>query len=115
LFVHDIPIKSYDSIVMPLFGKNSDLPMSDVSVILLDFEFLRQREKNVLGSSSVLMTVSDWRVQKRSGHGTCHKCDKFGHFLQDYPERQLDRLSTSGADHMTVVIGDDGDVMCVYG
>jgi gag-polypeptide of LTR copia-type len=52
-------LKSYDLITMPLLGKKSDLTMSEVIVLLLDFESLRQREEDVSGYSIVLVTVSD--------------------------------------------------------
>jgi gag-polypeptide of LTR copia-type len=60
LFMASIP-KSYDPITMSLLGKNSDLTMSEVLVILLDSESLRQCEEDVSGSSSALMAASDWR------------------------------------------------------
>jgi hypothetical protein len=53
--------KSYDPIMMSLLGKKSDLTMSDMTIILLNSEFLRQHEEDVSGSSSVLVTASDWR------------------------------------------------------
>jgi gag-polypeptide of LTR copia-type len=40
LFMISLP-KSYDPIMMPLLGKNNDLTMSEVIVVLLDSEFLR--------------------------------------------------------------------------
>jgi gag-polypeptide of LTR copia-type len=52
-------LKSYDLITMPLLGKKSDLTMSEVIALLLDFESLRQREEDVSGYSIVLVTVSD--------------------------------------------------------
>jgi gag-polypeptide of LTR copia-type len=106
--------KSYDPITMPLLGKKSYLTMSEVTTVLLDSESLRQREKDVSGSSSVLVTTSDWRRSKRSSRSTCHKYGKPGHFRRDYPERQLDRPPTFGAGRTAVAIGDDGDVIvCV--
>jgi Zinc knuckle len=66
-------------------------------------------------SSSVLVTASDWRRQKRSGRDTCHKCDKPGHFRRDCPERRLDRPPTPGAGRTAVAIGDDGDVIVCVG
>jgi gag-polypeptide of LTR copia-type/Zinc knuckle len=86
--------KSYDPIMMYLLGKKSDLTMSEVTTVLLDFESLRQRKEHVSGSSSALMTTSDWRRRKRSGRGTCHKCGKPSHFRRDCPERQLNRPLT---------------------
>jgi gag-polypeptide of LTR copia-type len=56
--------KSYDPIMMYLLGKKSDLTMSEVTTVLLDFESLRQRKEHVSGSSSALMTTSDWRDGK---------------------------------------------------
>jgi hypothetical protein len=41
--------KSYDLIMMFLLGKKSDLTMSEVTAVLMDFESLRQREDDVLG------------------------------------------------------------------
>jgi gag-polypeptide of LTR copia-type len=58
LFMASLP-KLYDLITMSLLGKKSDLTMSEVTVVLLDFESLRQREEDVSGSSSVLVTASD--------------------------------------------------------
>jgi hypothetical protein len=52
--------------MMPLLGKKSDLTMSEVIVVLLDFESLRQREEDVTGSFSALVTASDWRRRKGS-------------------------------------------------
>jgi gag-polypeptide of LTR copia-type len=72
--------KLYDPIMMPLIGKKSDLTMSEVTVVLLDSESLRQHEEDVSGSSSSLVTASDWRRWKRSGRGTCYKRGKPGHF-----------------------------------
>jgi gag-polypeptide of LTR copia-type len=56
--------KSYDPIMMYLLGKKSDITMSEVTTVLLDFESLRQRKEHVSGSSSALMTTSDWRDGK---------------------------------------------------
>jgi gag-polypeptide of LTR copia-type len=53
--------KSYDSIMMSLLEKNSDLTMLEVTVVLLDFASLRQREEDVSGCSSAFITVLDWR------------------------------------------------------
>jgi gag-polypeptide of LTR copia-type len=64
-------LKSYDPIMMSLLGKKSDLTISEVTVVLLNFESLRQRKEDVLGSSSALVTASDWRRWKRSGRDTC--------------------------------------------
>jgi hypothetical protein len=50
--------KSYDSIMMSLLGK-SDLNMSEVTIVLLDFESLRQCEKDVSESSTAHVTTSD--------------------------------------------------------
>jgi hypothetical protein len=47
--------------MMPLLGKKSDLTMSEVIVVFLDFESLRQREEDMSGSFSALVTASDWR------------------------------------------------------
>jgi gag-polypeptide of LTR copia-type len=52
--------KSYD-LIMPLLGKKSDLTMSKVTTVLLDYESLRHREENVSGSSSVHVTALVWR------------------------------------------------------
>jgi hypothetical protein len=60
LFITSLP-KSYDPIMISLLGKKNDLRMLEVTVVLLHSESLRQREKDVSGSSSVLVTVSDWR------------------------------------------------------
>jgi hypothetical protein len=49
--------KSYNPIMMSLLGKKSNLIMSEVIVILLNFEFLRQHEENVSESSSALVTA----------------------------------------------------------
>jgi gag-polypeptide of LTR copia-type len=57
LFMASLP-KSYDPITMSLLGKKSDLTMSEMTAILLDSESLRQREEDVLGSSSVLLINS---------------------------------------------------------
>jgi gag-polypeptide of LTR copia-type len=54
-------LKSYDPITMSLLGKKSDLTMSEVTVILLNYESLRQREEDVSESSSALVTAFDWR------------------------------------------------------
>jgi gag-polypeptide of LTR copia-type len=54
-------LKSYDPIMMPLLGKKSDVSMSEVTAILLDFESLRRRKEDMSGSSSVLTTASNWR------------------------------------------------------
>jgi gag-polypeptide of LTR copia-type len=54
-------LKSYDPIMMPLLGKKSDVSMSEVTAILLDFESLRRRKEDMSGSSSVLATASNWR------------------------------------------------------
>jgi hypothetical protein len=54
-------LKSYDQIMMSLLGKKSDLTMSEVTVIFLDFESLRQRKEDVSRSSSALVIASDWR------------------------------------------------------
>jgi hypothetical protein len=54
-------VKSYDLITMSLLGKKSDLTMLEVTVVLLNFESLRQREEDMSGSSSALVTASDWR------------------------------------------------------
>jgi hypothetical protein len=43
--------KLYDLITMSLLGKKSDLTMSEVTNVLLDFESLRQREEDVSGVS----------------------------------------------------------------
>jgi gag-polypeptide of LTR copia-type len=51
--------KSYDPIMMPLLGKKSDLTMSEVTIVLLDSESLRQREEDVSGSSRMLVAASD--------------------------------------------------------
>jgi gag-polypeptide of LTR copia-type/Zinc knuckle len=80
-------LKSYDPIMMSLLGKKSDLTISEVTVVLLDFESLRQRKEDVLGSSSAFVTASDWRRWKRSGRDKCHKCGKPDHFRRDCPER----------------------------
>jgi gag-polypeptide of LTR copia-type len=93
LFMTSQP-KSYDPITISLLGKKSDQTMSEVTVVLLNSESLRQCEEDVSGSFSVLVTASDWRRRKRSGHGTCHKCGKPGNFRQDCPERRLDRPPT---------------------
>jgi hypothetical protein len=53
--------KSYDPIMMLLLGKKSDLIMSEVTAILLNFKSLRQYEKDVSGSSSALTIVLDWQ------------------------------------------------------
>jgi hypothetical protein len=79
LFIAFLP-KSYDPIMISLLGKKSDLTISKVTTILLDFESLRQCEEDVLGSSSALVTTLDWRRRKRSGNGICHKCGKPDHF-----------------------------------
>jgi gag-polypeptide of LTR copia-type len=79
LFMASLP-KLYDPIMMYLLGKKSDLTMSKVTVVLLDSESLRQCEEDMSGSSNALVTASDWRRWKRSGHGTCHKCGKLGQF-----------------------------------
>jgi hypothetical protein len=89
--------------------------MSEVTAILLDSESLRQCEEDVSGSSSMLVTASDWRRRKRSGRGTCHKCDKSGHFRWDCPERRLNRPPTPRASRTTVAIGDDCDVIVCVG
>jgi hypothetical protein len=60
LFTTSLP-KLYDSIIISLLGKKSDLTMSEVTAVLLDFESLRQHEEDVSGSSSALVTASDWR------------------------------------------------------
>jgi gag-polypeptide of LTR copia-type len=52
--------KSYDPIILSLLGKKSDLTMSKVTGVLLDSESLRQREEDMSGSSSSLVTVSNW-------------------------------------------------------
>jgi gag-polypeptide of LTR copia-type/Zinc knuckle len=96
LFMTSQP-KSYDPITISLLGKKSDQTMSEVTVVLLNFESLRQYEEDVSGYSSALVTASDWRQQKRSGRGTCHKCGKPGHFRQDCPERRMDRPPTPEA------------------
>jgi hypothetical protein len=93
----------------------ASLPKSEVTTVLLNFEFLRQRDEDVSGSSSVLVTASDWRRRKRSGRDTCHKCGKPGNFRRVCPERQLDRPPTLGVDHTMVAIGDDGDVIVCVG
>jgi gag-polypeptide of LTR copia-type len=51
--------KSYDPIMISLLGKKSDLTMSEVTIVLLNFEYLRQCEEDVSRSSSVLLTASD--------------------------------------------------------
>jgi Zinc knuckle len=79
--------KSYDLIMMFLLGKKSDLTMSEVTVVLMDFESLRQREEDMLGSSSAFVTASDWRRRNVLGRSTCHKCGKSGHFRRDCPKR----------------------------
>jgi gag-polypeptide of LTR copia-type len=60
LFMASLP-KSYDPITMSLLGKNSDLTMLEVLVVLLDSESLKQCEEDVSGSSSALVAASDWR------------------------------------------------------
>jgi gag-polypeptide of LTR copia-type/Zinc knuckle len=113
LFMTSLP-KSYDLITISLLEKKSNLTMSEVTAVLLDFKSLRQCEEDVSGSSSVLVTTSDWRRRKRSGRGTCHKCGKPGHFRRDCPERRLNRPPTPRAGRTAVAIGDDCDVIvCV--
>jgi hypothetical protein len=46
---------------MSLLGKKSDLTISEVTAVLLDSESLRQRAEDVTGSSSTLVTISDWQ------------------------------------------------------
>jgi hypothetical protein len=46
-------------IMMALLGKKSDQTISEVTVVLLNFESVMQHEEDVSGSSSVLMTTSD--------------------------------------------------------
>jgi hypothetical protein len=107
--------KPYDPITMYLLGKKSDLTMSEETVVLLNSESLRQRKEDVSGSSSVLVTASDWQRRKRSGRGTCHKYGKPDQFRRDCPERQLDRPSIPGVGRIVVAIGDDGDVIVCVG
>jgi gag-polypeptide of LTR copia-type len=54
-------LKSYDPIMMSLLGKKSDVSMSEVTAILLDFESLRRRKEDMSRSSSVLVIASNWR------------------------------------------------------
>jgi gag-polypeptide of LTR copia-type len=54
LFMTSLP-KSYDPITIFLLGKKGDLTMSEVIIVLLDYESLRQREEDVLGSSVRLL------------------------------------------------------------
>jgi gag-polypeptide of LTR copia-type/Zinc knuckle len=114
LFMTFLP-KSYDLITISLLEKKSDLTMSEVTAVLLDSESLRQCEEDVSGSSSVLVTASDWRRRKRSGRGTCHKCGKPDHFRRDCPERRLNRPPTPRASRTAVAIGDDYDVIVCVG
>jgi hypothetical protein len=60
LFMASLP-KLYDPITMSLLEKKSDLTMSEVTVVHLDSESLRQCEEDVSGSSNALVTVLDWR------------------------------------------------------
>jgi hypothetical protein len=54
-------VKSYDYIMMPLLGEKNDLIILKVIVVLLNYEFLRQHEENILKFSSMLVTALDWR------------------------------------------------------
>jgi hypothetical protein len=60
LFMASLP-KLYDSIMMSLLEKKSDLTMSEVTVVLLDSKSLRRHEEVVSRSSSALVTILDWR------------------------------------------------------
>jgi hypothetical protein len=79
LFMASLP-KSYDLITMPLLGKKSDLTMSKVTVLFLDYESLKQHEEDMSRSSSMFVIASNWWRRKRSGCDTCHKCGKPGQF-----------------------------------
>jgi hypothetical protein len=57
LFMTSLP-KLYDVIMMSLLEKKSDLTISEVIVILLDSESLRQCEEDISGSFSALVTAS---------------------------------------------------------
>jgi hypothetical protein len=106
-------LNSYDFITMSLLGNKSDLTMSELTILLLDYESLRWHKENVSESPNALVLELDRRRWKKLGCDTCHKskCYKLGHFQRDYPERQLDRPPTLRVSRTTVAIGDDSDII----
>jgi gag-polypeptide of LTR copia-type len=60
LFRTSLPM-SYDVITMSLLENNSDLTMSEVTAVLLDFASSRQREEDVSGSTRAIVNSSHWR------------------------------------------------------